>query len=141
MVESYNHFRFVTGVFRVRIWIDGENWSAAWSDGVGTWPATGEIDAWETLNNKGCYHVHDTSGGPGGCPVAATPGWHTIKYVRTTSSVTFFYDKVNVGSISTAKFAAAEHYLILSQQLSSSISPPIVVPSEMRVDWVEVDPL
>ncbi|HEX4489667.1 MAG TPA: hypothetical protein VH914_00530 [Acidimicrobiia bacterium] len=100
------------------------------------WPNDGEIDLIEGLHGRGMWHVHSTSSSaPGGGNLTA--GCHRIKYVRTASTVTFFYDGVNQGSASTSNFASSPEYLVVNLAVSSSISPP-EVPAQLHVDWIEV---
>lgn len=143
LVNTRNSFHFTTGTLRARVWLPGgttlEDWPSVWSDGA-SWPNDGEIDAFEALDGKGCYHVHDRNGGPGGC-VSMTGGWHTLKMRRTNTTATFWYDHVKVGSLDASSFAGKPHYAILQLALSSSISPPVVVPREVKVDWISVSSL
>ena len=64
-------------------------------------------------------------------------GWHTFAADWRRGRVSYFYDGKLVGTIRQG-ITNAPMYLILNLGVSSSISPPIRVPSEMRVDWVRV---
>ena len=51
--------------------------------------------------------------------------------------MTYFYDGVQVGRI-TSGVTSSPMYLVLNLGLSSQVSPPVSVPSEMLVDYVRV---
>jgi beta-glucanase (GH16 family) len=144
LVESAHDFTFTFGHMEARIWLPGgsgglaDNWGAFWADGTGTWPTTGELDVMETLDGRDCYHFHSPSGGPGSCPsLGNAAGWHVFAADWSSGAVTFTYDGARVGSISSG-ITSSPMFLILNLAVSSSISPPIVAPSEMLVDYVRV---
>lgn len=140
LVNTNGHFNFTTGTLKARVCLPGgtstADWPGAWSDGQ-HWPNDGEIDLVEGLGGHDAWHVHSTSPTQGGTGTI-TSGCHLFKYKRTATTVTFWYDRVKVGAASATAFARSAHYLIFNLGLSSSISPPIRVPAEMTVDWVEV---
>jgi beta-glucanase (GH16 family) len=143
LIESAGHFTFTYGTIEARIWVPPgtagvANWPAFWANGTGTWPITGELDVMEGLEGHTCFHFHSTLGGPGGCaPLASPSGWHTYAADWEPGSVTYFYDGVQVGRV-TSGITASPMYLILNLAVSPSISPPVQLPSEMLVDWVRV---
>ena len=143
LVESAHDFTFTYGRMEARIWLppgSGEvhNWPAFWANGTGTWPVTGELDVMEALEGHACWHFHSTSGGPGGCaPRPSAGGWHTFAAEWRPGVVTYFYDGQQVGRI-TSGITGSPMYLIFNLALSTEISPPVRVPSEMLVDWVKV---
>ncbi len=51
--------------------------------------------------------------------------------------MTYFYDGVQVGRITTG-ITGSPMFLIFNLGVSTSISPPVRLPSEMLVDWVRV---
>jgi beta-glucanase (GH16 family) len=129
-----------------------DNWPGFWTDGA-SWPQDGENDIVEGLHGHAAFHVHDgpNSGGVGGNgalvdrpqPKPGTIGWHRFRSDWYPDHIDYAYDGQHVGSVSAgvSTFAGQQHYLILNYALSSSISPPIVVPSEMVIAWVQVSKL
>lgn len=127
-----------------------DNWPALWADGLGTWPATGENDIVEGLHGHAAYHFHyrDDHGvdqGPGGSgalkmrphPPEGTIGWHHFAADWHPDHIDYHYDGEHVGTIDEG-ITEDPMYVILNLALSASISPPIVVPSQLAVDWVQV---
>jgi hypothetical protein len=142
LVESAHDFTFTYGRIEARMWLPGtgaiQNWPAFWANGTGQWPTTGELDVMEGLEGRACWHFHSTAGGPGGCASLANPaGWHTFAAEWRPGVVTYFYDGVQVGRIGS-NITASPMYLIFNLGLSTKISPPVQLPSEMLVDWVRV---
>lgn len=141
MVESNGKFNgYVPGTFaEARIWLSPEggtptNWDSFWSDGTGQWPTTGEIDVMEVLSGGTTrWHIHDTSGAPGGGP-SLKGGWHTFGAYRKVGSVEFFYDGKSVGSGSLN--TTAPHYLIANLGIGTGSVKE--VPATMLVDWIRV---
>jgi beta-glucanase (GH16 family) len=138
LINTNGKFAFTTGTVEIGIWLPGstrvDDWPTAWSNGQ-HWPNDGEIDLVEGLGGHGAWHVHSTGPTVGGGNLG--PGYHVVKYVRTTSTVTVFYDGVQVGSASTSRFANSPHYLILELAVSKSISPPEVA-AQVHYDFVRV---
>lgn len=143
LVSSRNDFTFTYGYMEARIYTPPgagpiQNWPAFWADGTGTHPVTGELDVFEGIGGKACWHFHYSGGEPGSCAAGANPaGWHVYGADWRPGSVTYFYDGVQVGVITTG-ITKAPMFVILNLGLSSSVSGPVTVPSEMLVDWVHV---
>jgi beta-glucanase (GH16 family) len=143
LVNTRQHFTFKYGRMEARVWMPPgssrtHNWPAFWADGTGAWPKTGELDVVEGLSGANCYHFHSPAGGPGSCAAMRNAGgWHTFAADWRRGRVSYFYDGKLVGTIRRG-VTNAPMFLILNLGVSSSISPPIRVPSEMRVDWVRV---
>lgn len=146
LVNTRRHFTFSYGYMEARVWLDGStkiaNWPAFWANGTGKWPTTGEIDVFEGLNGRPSWHYHwDESGdhkSAGGYPGLSNPvGWHIFAAEWQPGSVKFYYDGQYVGQ-ATQGIASGPMYLILNYGISSTISPPITVPSYYLVDYVRV---
>ncbi len=143
LVESAEHFTFTYGRIEARIFVPpgsagAANWPTFWANGTGTWPVTGELDVMEGLEGHACWHFHSTLGGPGGCAPWPDPtGWHTFAADWAPGSITYFYDGEQVGRVASG-ITASPMYLVLNLGISTSISPPVQLPSEMLVDWVRV---
>jgi beta-glucanase (GH16 family) len=146
MVFSNYDYRFTYGYYEVRMNLPGangkpENWPSFWSNGQ-SWPKDGEIDVMEVLGGEPRWHYHyeDSTGkhrsvGSGYDLISPKTGWHTFGVLWEPGKLTFYYDGKNVGSV-TSGVVTSEHYLIINHALSTTISPPIVAPSTLQVDWV-----
>ncbi|MCU1426605.1 MAG: hypothetical protein JWL83_605 [Actinomycetia bacterium] len=142
LVNTRAHFSFTYGYIEARVLVPGNgpttNWPAVWADGMGHWPKTGEIDVMEGLAGKNCFHMHSKHHDEGGCAnISPASGWHTFGADWRKGKVTFFYDGTQVGTI-THGVTGKPMYLILDLGVSSSVSPPVVVPSGMAVDYIRV---
>jgi beta-glucanase (GH16 family) len=130
-------YQYTYGVLEARVYIPANgtqiaNWPAVWTDGQ-SWPADGEDDVMEGLSGKACFHFHDPLGGPGGCDTTLTPGWHTFASDWQPGSVTYYYDGVDVGSITTG-ITSAPMYIILG----NGVEPGNTVADSMQVQYVRV---
>jgi beta-glucanase (GH16 family) len=140
LVSSDGLFQYAYGYVEFRVYLPPAgssqvaNWPATWSDGQ-SWPADGENDTMEGLGGPACYHFHSSSGGPGGCAGGDYSGWHTFASYWQPGLVTYYYDGVEVGSI-TSGITSAQQYLILDYTLESS--SPKSAPATMLVDYVRV---
>jgi len=134
-------FQYTYGAVEARVYVPASgtriaNWPAVWTDGQ-TWPTDGEDDIMEGLSGQACYHFHSPSGGPGACPAAGYVGWHTFASDWEPGSVTYYYDGVQVGQITTG-ITASPMYLILSNTVSSTYGGPTVAPADLQVDYIRV---
>jgi len=140
LASSNGLFGYAYGYVEFRVYLPASspgqiaNWPGTWSDGQ-SWPADGENDTMEGLGGPACYHFHSTVGGPGSCASGNYTGWHTYASNWQPGAVSYFYDGVKVGTI-TSGITAAKQYLVLQYTLNSSRQA--TVPSEMLVDYVRV---
>ena len=143
LISTKDHFTFRYGYLEARLWTPPgsgpiQNWPAFWANGTGQHPATGELDVFEGLNGRACWHFHFTGGEPGGCQNKSNvAGWHTYAAEWREGVVTYFYDGEQVGRIAQG-ITSSPMYLILNLGVSSSVSGPVTLPSEMLVDYVRV---
>jgi hypothetical protein len=133
-------FQFTYGFLEARIFLPASgseiaNWPAWWADGQ-DWPTDGEIDVIEGLGGTAAYHFHDPSGGPGASVPGNYTGWHTYGANWQPGSVTYYYDGVAVGSI-TSGITSAPMYLILENS-GGAYGGPAVEPATMQVDYARV---
>jgi beta-glucanase (GH16 family) len=133
-------FQYTYGVLEAKVYVpaDGNqiaDWPAVWADGQ-DWPADGEDDVMEGLGGEACFHFHDPLGGPGNCASAITPGWHTFASDWQPGSVTYYYDGVEVGSITTG-ITAAPQYIILDNTVWTGETSTTEADS-MQVAYVRV---
>ena len=55
----------------------------------------------EGLNGVACWTFHNAVGMSHGCDKSLTPGWHTFASDWQPGSITYYYDGVNVGSVTS----------------------------------------
>jgi beta-glucanase (GH16 family) len=141
-------FSFTYGAVEVRAFIPAKpgspvaNWPAIWTNGQSPWPSNGETDIMEGLSGSAKWHYHSTDGsgkhqGPGGTPSGTWTGWHTFAYSWDPGNITFYWDGVNVGSV-TSNVKAAPHYIVLNNAVSSPTSSHALAPVDMLIDYVKV---
>jgi beta-glucanase (GH16 family) len=141
LVSSNGKFQYAYGYFEVRAYLPAAssgviaNWPATWSDGQ-SWPTDGENDTMEGLSGQACYHFHSPSGGPGACANGNYTGWHVFGSDWEAGSVTYYYDGVKIGQITTG-ITTSPQYLILNYS-QGAYGGPTIVPAEVLVDYVRV---
>jgi beta-glucanase (GH16 family) len=138
--RSSGGFQYTYGVLEVRVYVPADgtqiaNWPAVWADGQ-SWPNDGEDDLMEGLNGQACFHFHDVLGGPGGCDTTLKPGWHTFASDWQPGSVTYYYDGVDVGSITTG-ITSAPMYILLDNTVYPG-EANITEADSMDVSYVRV---
>lgn len=141
MVESDGKAEFTYGAFEARIYSPASgtqiaDWPAFWTNGQ-NWPTDGEMDIFEGLSGRACYHFHSDAGGPGRCASGDFTGWHTYGAEWTSDAVTFYYDGKQVGQI-TSGITSKPMFLILNYGISEEHGGPLVTPADMMVDYVRV---
>lgn len=141
LVSTNGKFEFTYGALEARMYLppggDGKpvNWPSFWADGH-NWPTTGELDVMEAIDGVTSSHFHSDAGGPGFNVSGSFGGWHTFGAVWASGIVTYFYDGVNVGSI-TLGITGAPMYLILG--FGPAYTPANTVPNTtLLVDYVRV---
>ena len=141
LVSSTGKFQYTYGYYEVRAYLPAAStgaiadWPAVWSDGQ-SWPTDGENDTMEGLGGQACYHFHFPAGGPGACANGNYTGWHIFGSDWEAGSVTYYYDGVKVGQITTG-ITASPQYLILDYT-QGQYGGPTSVPALMQVDYVRV---
>jgi beta-glucanase (GH16 family) len=141
MINSDGKAEFTYGFFEARIYLPGAatgivNWPAWWTDGQ-NWPADGEMDVMEGLEGQACWHFHSNAGGPGSCSNSNFSGWHTYGADWEPGSVTYYYDGVEVGRITTG-ITSSPMFLILNDAVNVPGQGQAAAPSIMEVDYVRV---
>ena len=149
LVSTRGKFSFTYGFVQARVWLPGTtgnpgyvaNWPGVWTDGQ-NWPEDGEIDIAEGINGQVCAHFHNAanssqglSAGDGtGCPDGIyTGGWHTFAANWEPGIITYYYDGVDIGNV-TSGITSAPMFLVLDYAAGN----PIQVPDTMKVDYLRV---
>jgi beta-glucanase (GH16 family) len=142
LVKTHGLFSFTYGYMEARIWLPGSgsiaDWPAFWA--VGQKPRTGgEIDVVEGLGGRAVAVFHNSAGSHGRLSGVGTftGGWHTFAANWEPGSITYYYNGIKIGSV-TSGVTSAPMYLVLDLALSSAITTPDTVPATMRVDYVRV---
>jgi hypothetical protein len=126
-----------------RIWlpeVDGviANWCSVWLT-QNPWPQNGEDDIIESWEGNATSTFHS----PSGKPTAEIPGnwsnrWITVASLHSTDGNRYiYYDGKQVGAESMGG-VTAEEWVMLTMTLDPSVNPPILVPAEMKIDYVRV---
>jgi beta-glucanase (GH16 family) len=131
-------FQYTYGALEARVYLPASgkhiaDWPAVWTDGQ-TWPQDGEDDIMEGLSGEACFHFHSPLGGPGACVAGNYSGWHTFASDWEPGSVTYYYDGVKVGQITTG-ITSSPMYIILGIGIDG---PNPVVPTDMQIAYVRV---
>ena len=148
LVSTQGKFSFTHGFIEARVWLpaaagnpgEAANWPGVWADGQ-SWPEDGEIDIAEGIAGRVCAHFHGPAapnglgaGGRTGCPDGNyAGGWHTFAADWEPGIVTYYYDGVDIGSV-TSGITSAPMFLILGYAAGN----PYQAPDTMRVDYVRV---
>ncbi len=149
LVSTYGKFNFTYGYIEARVWLPGApadpgyvaNWPAIWTDGQ-NWPEDGEIDIAEGIDGRVCAHFHNAAhssqglnpGGESGCPGGKfTGGWHTFAANWEPGRITYYYDGIDIGSV-TSGVTSAPMFLVLDYATEGSAQAP----DTMKVDYVRV---
>ena len=149
LISTDGKFNFTYGFIQARVWLPGApgnpdyvaNWPGVWTDGQ-NWPQDGEIDIAEGISGNECAFFHNgatvnqalSPGGGNGCPGGIyTEGWHTFAANWEPGIITWYYDGVDIGSV-TSGVTSAPMFLILDYDAQ----PPVHAPDTMEVDYIRV---
>jgi beta-glucanase (GH16 family) len=148
LVSTMGKFSFTYGFVEARVWLpsvlgnpgEAANWPGVWADGR-NWPEDGEIDIAEGIGGQVCAHFHDAAspqgigvGGGTGCPGGMyTGGWHTFAVNWEPGIITYYYDGVDIGSV-TSGVTSAPMFIVLDYAAGS----PVQAPAIMKIDYVRV---
>ena len=144
LVSTMGKFSFTYGLLEARVWLPGvpgnpgdvANWPGVWTDGQ-NWPEDGENDIAEGLHGQVCAHFHGPDNPSGirvGCPSGNyANGWHTFAADWEPGKITYYYDGVDIGSV-TSGVTSAPMFIVLVNAAGGHISTP----ATMKVDWVRV---
>jgi hypothetical protein len=144
LVSTMGKFSFTYGFVETRLWLPGvpgnpgdiANWPGLWTDGR-NWPEDGEIDVAEGIHGQVCGHFHgpdNPSGVSVGCPsVNYTNGWHTFAVNWEPGSITYYYDGVDIGNL-TSGITSAPMFIVLQNAAGGDLS----MPATEKVDYVRV---
>lgn len=113
------------------------NWPGTFSTGQ-NWPTDGENDTAEGLGGQVCYHFHSPSGAPGGCASGNYTGWHTFGSDWEPGVVTYYYDGIQVGKITTGITSSPQYLVLDNSQGSYGGSTRIPSDMSMRIKYVRV---
>ena len=148
LVSTMGKFSFTYGFIEARVWLPGvpgspgevANWPGVWADGQ-NWPEDGEIDIAEGISGQVCAHLHNApdpegigAGGGSGCPSGTyTGGWHTFAADWEPGIITYYYDGVDIGSV-TSGVTSAPMFLVLDNAAEGNADAP----ATMKVEYVRV---
>ena len=148
LVSTAGKFSFTYGFVEARVWLPGvpghpgevANWPGVWADGQ-NWPQDGEIDIAEGIGGQVCAHLHSAvnpegigPGGGSGCPSGTyTGGWHTFAANWEPGIITYYYDGVDIGSV-TSGVTSAPMFLVLDYATQSDADAP----ATMKVEYMRV---
>jgi hypothetical protein len=99
----------------------------------------------ESLQEEGvggglaCFHFHPPPGrGIGKCPHRGYAGWHTFGADWEPGVITYYYDGIEVGQVSSVNIDSTPQYLVMDLFQGDTHGQPLAVPSEILIDYVRV---
>lgn len=146
---------FKEGYYEARIYTPGSaskayNFPAFWTNGDHgggcCWARDGEIDIMESLGGELRWHYHwgaepnnRSVASPDNKPpmFASAGGWHTYGLKREAGKLTFYYDGVAYGTV-TSNVVSSPHYVIFNHGLNDDYDQETditQVPATMEVDY------
>ena len=148
LVSTKGKFSFTYGFIEARVWLpsvpgnpgEAADWPGVWLDGQ-NWPEDGEIDIAEGLGGRVCAHFHGPADPQGigagngtGCPGGTyTDGWHTFAANWEPGIITYYYDGVDIGTV-TSDVTAAPMFVVLDY----AAGHPFQAPATMKIDYVRI---
>jgi len=148
LVSTKGKFSFTYGFIEARVRLpsvpgnpgEAADWPGVWLDGQ-NWPEDGEIDIAEGLNGRVCAHFHGAANPQGigagngtGCPGGTyTDGWHTFAANWEPGIITYYYDGIDIGSV-TSEVTSAPMFVVLDY----AAGHPFQAPVTMKIDYVRV---
>ena len=148
LVSTAGKFSFTYGFIEARVWLPavpgspGEvaNWPGVWADGQ-NWPEDGEIDIAEGIGGQVCAHFHNAAvpegigaGGGSGCASGNyADGWHTFAADWEPGVITYYYDGVDIGRV-TSGVTSAPMFLVLDYAVLGDAHAP----ATMKVEYMRV---
>jgi beta-glucanase (GH16 family) len=140
MITTDGKFSFTYGFIEARVWLPSSSvindWPAIWADGQ-SWPQDGELDVVEGLGGQACWHFHNSAGAPGGCETASfAGGWHTFGADWEPGTVTWYYDGIPVGTVSSG-ITSDPMFLAIDLAADTIYGGP-VTPGTLEVDYMRV---
>jgi hypothetical protein len=142
-VSGHTGYQFTYGFMEARIDFPASgtqiaNWPSFWAVGQ-DWPEDGEIDVVEGLSGTACYHFHygANNTAPGNCVSGNYTGWHTFGADWQPGSITFYYDGIDVGSI-TSGITSQPLFLLAENSTGSYGLLPVTTPADMLMSYVRV---
>ena len=133
-------FQYTYGVLEARIYLPADSgkiadWPAFWANGQ-NWPVTGEDDVLEGLGGSACWSFHNSQGLRNGCIHNLGPGWHTFATDWEPGSLTYYYDGVEVKSLTTG-ITSSPMYIVLNNVVHAD-KAAVTEPDAMKVQYVRV---
>ena len=157
-VPGHSGFKYSYGYVEWHVWVPGASpsgWTCPTGGCMADWPALWsfpeneetEIDTMEGLREvktgKTCAHFWRHSPAPeyqqGKCvPGSFAGAWHTFGADWEPNSLQYYYDGTKVWEYNSSDIKSTPQYLIMNDVPEGSHGGPLVVPSEMTVDYVRV---
>lgn len=141
IASTVGRWSFRYGLMEARVWVPSRgrrilDWPAVWLGGGA------EIDVFEG-GGVPCWYYHIDHRRWGRCVggIHITNGWHTVAVNWQPRSITWYYDRREVGRLSSAlvPIASSRMSVVLDLAISDKMPhEPTVVPATFRIGWVRV---